>query len=307
MGDSMKVVLAGGTGFLGQALASFLTQHGYEICILTRGQTRLHNGLRYIHWDGRSLTGWENELEGAHAIINFSGRSVNCLYTKKNKREIVTSRMDAVQAIDRAVMQLEQKPKVLVQAGSLAIFGNTTQLCEEVSPHGEGFSVRVCEMWEEAFFFKSIPDVRKVMLRIGFALGKEGGALEPLMKLVRYGAGGTIGSGKQYISWLHIEDLNRMFHHVMEHEEATGIYNATGTEPVTNKVFMSTLRQAMGRGWQPSAPAPLVRMGAYLIMRADPELALSGRNCLPTRFLAEGFSFQFKKLETALSDIVKKE
>lgn len=305
MGDAMKVVLAGGTGFLGQALASYLTQCGYEVCILTRGHARIRDSIRYVHWNGRSLTGWEDELEGAYAIVNFAGKSVNCLYTKKNKREIITSRIDSVQVIDRAVLQLSVKPKVIVQAGSLAIFGNTAQVCDEHAAHGEGFSVQVCEMWEEAFFFKPIPEVRKVMLRIGFALGRDGGALEPLMKLVRYGAGGTIGSGQQYISWLHMDDLNGMFRYAIENDNAEGIYNATGVAPVTNKHFMATLRSVMGRGWQLPAPSPLVRIGAYVIMRADPELALSGRNCLPARFMKEGFPFKHTELDRALTDIVK--
>ncbi|WP_028544478.1 TIGR01777 family oxidoreductase [Paenibacillus taiwanensis] len=299
-----NIVLAGGSGFLGQALGTYLSELGYTCCILTRGEAGTRGGIRYVKWDGRTQSGWEHELEGAHGVVNFTGKSVNCLYTKANRNEIMRSRLDAVRVIDEAVCGLQVKPKVIVQAGSLAIFGNTERECDEDAAHGNGFSVEVCQQWEKAFFQQDIPDVRKVMLRIGFALGSGGGALAPLMRLARFGLGGTIGSGRQYISWLHLHDLNAMFRYVLEAEQTEGIYNATGVQPVSNREFMKTLRKVMGKGWQPPAPTPFVRLGAYLIMRADPELALSGRNCVPKRLLREGFTFQYTKLDEALKQII---
>ena len=201
------------------------------------------------------------ELEGAEAIINFAGRTVNCLYTAKNRKEIINSRLDSVQVLHRALRQCQQPPKVFIQAGSLAIFGDTREECDEEAPHGEGFSVEVCQRWEEAFFAVDHPETRQVVLRIGFVLGRDGGALEPLQKLARFGLGGKIGSGKQYISWIHIEDLNRMIRYGMD-RPLEGVYNATGPTPVTNDTFMATLRKAMGKGWAPPAPTPLVKLGA---------------------------------------------
>ncbi|WP_081904204.1 epimerase [Brevibacillus thermoruber] len=206
-----KVILAGGTGFLGQSLAAFLSQRGYEVVILTRGMSTERDHVRYVHWDGATMDTWTEEIDGSHAVINLAGKSVNCIYTKKNRDEIMRSRLDSVNVLTDAILTCKHPPRVFVQAGSLAIFGDTQNLCDEDAPHGTGFSVDVCKRWEAAFFSKELPSTRKVLLRIGFALGRDGGALEPLVKLVRYNLGGTVGSGNQYISWLHIDDLNEIF------------------------------------------------------------------------------------------------
>lgn len=300
---SRKVVLPGGSGFLGQALAKDLVSRDYEVVVISRGEERADGDIRYIQWDGRNLGDWVEELEGAEAIINFAGRTVNCLYTAKNRKEIINSRLDSVQVLHRALRQCQQPPKAFIQAGSLAIFGDTREECDEEAPHGEGFSVEVCQRWEEAFFAVDHPETRQVVLRIGFVLGRDGGALEPLQKLARFGLGGKIGSGKQYISWIHIEDLNRMIRYGMD-RPLEGVYNATGPTPVTNDTFMATLRKAMGKGWAPPAPTPLVKLGAVLVMRADPSLALTGRNCIPKRILADGFQFRHTDLEETLRELV---
>ncbi|QRG66430.1 TIGR01777 family oxidoreductase [Brevibacillus choshinensis] len=301
---SKKFVLAGGSGFLGNALADDLTERGHEVVILTRGKSRTDRSIRYVQWDGATPGDWTHEMDGCHAVVNFTGKSVNCLYTSKNKDEIIRSRLDSVRVLTDAILSCEHPPAVFVQAGSLAIFGDTEQECDENAPHGTGFSVNVCERWEEAFFARELPQTRKVLLRIGFALGKHGGALEPLAKLASLGLGGTVGSGSQYISWLHVDDLNEMFRFVIENEQVSGILNATGPNPVTNREFMKTLRNVLGKGWAPPTPAPFVMLGAYLVMRTDPSLALTGRNCVPTKLLSHGFSFGYTNLEEALRDLL---
>jgi hypothetical protein len=299
-----KVVIAGGSGFLGQSLSAFLIEKGYKITIISRNPAKMVNGIRYVQWDGLHLDDWASEVDGSYTLVNFTGKSVNCIYTKKNKEEIISSRINSVHALQQAVLNSKMPPKVFVQAGSLAIFGNTKELCDEYSPHGDGFSAEVCKLWEEAFFQQELTNTRQVLLRIGFALGKNGGALEPLQRLAQYNLGGTIGSGEQYISWLHIDDLNEMILWAIENDEMRGIYNATGPNPVTNKVFMRTLRDVMGKGWSPPVPAPFVWLGAYLIMRTDPSLALSGRKCIPKRLIDAGFTFKYTDLKDALKDLM---
>lgn len=300
-----KMVLAGGTGFLGQSFAHYLVDKGYKVIVLTRTRREGEQGINYVIWDGRTLSNWCEELEESYAVVNFTGKSVNCIYTPENKREIIESRLDSVKVVDAAVKQVHHPPQVIIQAGSLAIYGNTRQLCDETARHGQGFSVEVCEKWEEAFFKERIPDTRKVMFRIGFVLGENGGALEPLMKLAKYYLGGTVGNGQQYISWLHINDLNKMLLEAIEKDVYEGIYNATGDSPVTNKVFMKTLRSVMNKPWSPPAPAPLVRLGAYTIMKADPNLALAGRKCISKRLKEHQFEFNYSDLTEALEDIIK--
>ncbi|WP_158738261.1 TIGR01777 family oxidoreductase [Alteribacillus sp. YIM 98480] len=299
-----KIVLPGGSGFLGQSLALFLLNKGYDVTILTRGHSRVENSIRYVHWDGRTMGEWAKELDGCYAVVNFTGKSVNCIYTEENKKEIIRSRYYSVRILQKAIQTCEQPPQAFVQAGSLAIFGNTRDVCTENSPHGEGFSVKVCQLWEKAFFAASLPHTRQAMLRIGFALGRDGGALEPLKKLVKYNLGGKVGPGNQYISWLHIDDLNSMFLKAIEDKSMGGIYNATGPQPVTNKEFMKTLRKVLNKGWAPPAPTPLVWAGAYVVMGTEPSLALTGRNALPQKLIDEGFTFQYNNLKTALSDLL---
>jgi uncharacterized protein (TIGR01777 family) len=299
-----KIILAGGSGFLGLSLAQVLIDKGYQVVILTRGRSQIVDRLKYVHWDGRTAGNWVKEINGSKAVVNFTGKSVDCIYTEKNKREILNSRLDSVNVLHEAIQCCTQPPEVFIQAGSLAIYGDTRDLCNEDAPHGTGFSVQVCQEWENAFYGQDVPHVRKVLLRIGFALGREGGALEPLKKLTGLNLGGTIGSGQQYISWLHIDDLNQMFVAAIEDDQFHGTYNATGPQPIINREFMKALRTAMGKGWSPPAPSLLVRLGAYVFMRAEPELALTGRNCAPKRLLDQGFIFQYPELNKALEDLI---
>lgn len=298
------IILAGGSGFIGEYVAQYLVDRDYTVVILTRHPKENKENIGYVKWDGKTLGSWVEKLEGAYAIVNFTGKSVNCIYTKKNKKEIIDSRVNSVGIIDEAVKNLSEPPKAIIQAGSLAIYGNTQELCDENGEHGTGFSVEVCEKWEDAFFKEEIKNVRKVMFRIGFVLGKNGGALEPLAKLVTYNLGGTIGSGKQYISWLHINDLNKMFLEAIENEGYHGIYNATGDSPVTNRVFMATLRKTMKKKVGLPAASPLVWLGAYLVMRADPNLALGGRKCISKRLKEANFEFDHTDLLATLENVL---
>ncbi|QOY34930.1 TIGR01777 family oxidoreductase [Anaerobacillus isosaccharinicus] len=301
---SRKIILAGGSGFLGTALAEFLSNKGYQVVILSRTVKHSDLPIKYIQWDGVCLGEWANEIDGSYAIVNFTGKSVNCIYTKKNKKEIISSRLNSVKVLDEAIRKCEHPPEVIVQAGSLAIFGDTKEVCHEEAPHGSGFSVDVCQQWEEEFFRQTFSSTRQVLLRIGFALGKNGGALEPLKKLTKLNLGGTVGSGKQYISWLHIDDLNEMFLTAIENNKYEGIFNATSPTPITNKEFMKTLRDVMGKGWTLPAPTPFVWLGAYAFMQTEPSLALTGRNCIPKKLQASGFTFKYTDLETALKDLI---
>lgn len=299
-----RVILAGGSGFLGRALAEALHRRGYDTAILSRRPSAKPDGSRWREWDGKTTGPWADELEGAAAVVNLTGRSVNCLPTTENKQEIIESRVDSVRAINAAIAQCRTPPPVIVQAGSLAIYGDAgDRVCDEQAPHGEGFSVEVCERWEAALAEAKDPRVRHVVLRIGFALGRDGGALGPLTTLARRFLGGTVGDGRQYISWLHIDDLVAMFIAGIERGDLSGVYNATGPSPVTNRDFMRDLRHAVGRPWSPPVPKWAVHIGARFIMRTDPSLALTGRRCVPRRFEDQGFVFRYRELPEALREI----
>jgi uncharacterized protein (TIGR01777 family) len=300
-----RVVIAGGSGFLGASLARDLLSAGCEVVVLTRTPRKRSDGAVEIAWDGRTSGDWIRSIDGARAIVNLTGKSVHCRYTESNRREIVSSRVDSVHAIAKAILAASSKPAVWIQSGSLAIYGDSgDRICDETSPAGQGFSAETCLSWERAFQEANSSNLesnstRQVLLRIGFALDAGGGALETLASLARRFLGGTTGRGNQFISWLHVEDLNRMMRWAMARDEVAGIFNATGPNPVTNHVFMRELRRAVGRPWSPPVPKWAVRVGARL-MNTEPELALSGRRCVPSRLLSMGFKFKHPDLRDAL-------
>jgi uncharacterized protein (TIGR01777 family) len=235
--------------------------------------------------------------------VNLAGKSVDCRYTEANRREILASRVDSARALGAAIRAAARPPRVFVQAGSLAIYGNAgDRVLDDGAAPGEGFSVDVCRAWEAAFAELELPGTRKVMLRIGFALGRDGGALGKLVRLARLGLGGRVGDGLQWISWLHQDDLDRIFIRAIEDATMAGTYNATGPTPVTNDAFMRALRAAVGMPGLP-APAALVRVGAWAL-GSEAELALHGRRAIPAWLAEQGFAFRHVDLARALDDLV---
>jgi uncharacterized protein (TIGR01777 family) len=296
------VVIAGGSGFLGNSLAACLSALHYRVVILSRSPAALAG---IVQWDARTPGPWCETLEGAAAVINLVGKSVNCRYTPENRREILESRLDSVRVLGAAIARCRRPPGVLVQAASLAIYGDAGDtICTEQAPPADGFSPGVCVQWEAAVNSLALLATRTVILRMGFVLGKNGGALQPLSALAKRFLGGPVGTGDQYISWIHAADLNEMVRWSIEKPGISGVFNATGPEPVTNREFMRELRRALCRPWAPPTPSWAVRIGAFLL-RTEASLALTGRRCLPSRFLESGFAFRFPQLSAALADLLE--
>jgi uncharacterized protein (TIGR01777 family) len=300
---SMKrIVLAGGSGFIGQALTKALLVRGYEVVVLTRSP-QPRTGFREVEWDGMNIGEWIKCLDGAEAVVNLAGRNVNCSHTPDNLREILESRVNSVRAIALSLSHVKVPPRVWVQAGATGFYGDTgDRVCDESSPAGGDSLAGVCKLWEDAFHAAATPKTRRVLLRIGFVLGRDGGALPVLSRLTRWFLGGSAGNGKQFISWIHIADLARMFVVAIEREHFSKTFNAVGSRPVTNREFMHELRRTLHRPWSPPVPEFAVRFGARL-MGSEPSLALASQCCVPNRFLEEGFEFEFPKLHAALKDI----
>lgn len=305
MNQRSRVVIAGGSGFLGKALAGVLVEEDYEVVVLTRNPEAYTGAGTAVRWDGRTVEeSWTAHLDGAYALVNLTGKSVDCRQTVENREEILRSRVEPVDALGNALRLVYRPPAVWVQAASLAIYGNAgDRLCEESAFVPDGYPGDVCVAWEEALGRAIRPEMRWAVLRIGFVLGRSGGALPTLARIARFGVGGRIGSGKQWISWIHLDDMMRLFLEAIRNPSIHGICNATGLQPVTNAEFMETLRKTLRVPVGLPTPAWLVRAAAPLL-NTDPDLALNGRRGLPCRIHGLGFRFRFHELEDALADLL---
>ncbi len=303
-----RVVIAGGSGFLGTELSRVLEAEGYEVVVLSRDPNRHCGGGRAVRWDGQTLEdSWAGLLEGATALVNLTGKSVDCRRTRANEEEIISSRVRSCEVLGEALRRTYRPPLVWVQASSLAIYGDSgNRVCLEWARVPESFPSEVCIAWEEALGRSIRPEMRWAALRIGFVLGRDGGALPTLAKMARLGFGGPIGSGRQWISWIHLDDMMRIFLEAIRNPAIHGICNATGLQPVTNAEFMETLRRTLGAPLAMPIPAWLLRLGAPLV-GSDPELALTGRRGLPCRIHGLGFRFHHHELGDALANLLRPE
>jgi uncharacterized protein len=301
-----RIVLSGGSGFIGQSLSPFFLSKNYEVIVLTRAESDHRSAVRYVHWDGKTLDDWLEFVNGAFAVVNLTGRSINCRHTPEHRREIIDSRVDSVRVLGKAIARCAQPPRTFVQVAGVGIYGDKGErICDEDTAPGDDFVSHVCQKWEGAFEAVEAPNTRKVLLRLGVVLGPNGGFLGLLGRLTRWFLGGQVGNGRQYLSWIHIADLSRMVLASMENRELTGVFNATSPNPVTNAEFMRELRRALHRPWSPPVPEFAARIGSWL-MGTEASLALVSQRCLPKRFLEKHFEFEFPGLREALANIYPK-
>ncbi|MEI8374674.1 MAG: TIGR01777 family oxidoreductase [Planctomycetota bacterium] len=297
-----RIVLAGGSGFVGQALAGRLLADGYEVIVLSRGKPRNALGT-IVPWDGSTLGDWAKSLEDALAVVNLTGKNINCRLTQSNRRKIVRSRVASVEVIGEAIRRCRRPPRVFVQTAAVGIYGDTGErVCDESTPPGGDFLGETCQQWEKAFDESPMPSVRRVVLRLGVILGREGGAFPPLASLARWFLGGSVGNGRQYLSWLHLADAVRIYRDAIDREDFHGVYVATSPQPATNAQFMRELRAALHRPWSPPVPAFAVRLGGWLT-GINANLALTGQRCAPRRLMQQGFAYEFPELRRALKDL----
>ncbi|SJZ78604.1 TIGR01777 family oxidoreductase [Sediminibacterium ginsengisoli] len=310
-----KIVIAGGTGFIGQQLALWYTPE-YEVVVLSRevnGQNNSYNclnkmngSIRIVHWNGADIDKWSEELEDAEMLINLSGKSVNCRYTEKNKKAILDSRIRSTQVLGRAISLLNKPPQLWINAASATIYRHAIDAAQDEQSEllQNDFSVQVCKEWEKAFFAADTPVTRKVCLRMAIVLGN-GGVMVPYTNLVKAGLGGKQGSGKQMFSWIHMTDLCRLIDFIRDHSRLEGILNASAPMPVRNEVFMQTLRKICKVRIGFPMYRWMVHLGARII-GTEPELMLKSRWVIPARLCDAGFVFRYGNIDKALDDIIRK-
>lgn len=306
MNNMKKIVIAGGSGFLGSCIATHFANQGYQITILSRSQQLEQKNIHYVLWDAKTKGTWTAELDGIDLLINLTGKSVDCRYTDANKQLIYDSRIDSTNLLGGVVKELKHPPKLWINAASATIYRHALDraMDEETGDIGKGFSVDVCQKWEHAFETIEAPKTRKVALRIGIVLGRNGGALTPLRNLVKVGLGGQQGNGRQYFSWLHEKDFVGIIDHIKSQEDIIGVYNATSPHPVPNHEVMRMLRREVGIAFGLPMPKWLLTLGAVLI-RTETELILKSRRVVPRKLLQSGYQFQFEHIESALIDLMK--
>jgi uncharacterized protein (TIGR01777 family) len=303
---SGKIILAGGSGSIGNYLAKYFSEKNFEIIILSRSYAPAAGNIRFSKWDGETLGEWAGELDAAECVINLTGRSVNCRYTEKNKRQITESRVHSTQTIGKAIQNCVHPPKIWVNASSAAIYGDTAdRIVDETAFWADGFSPDVCKKWEAAFAVAETPCTRKIVLRIGLVLSEKGGVLKPLINLAKFHLAGTVGSGKQYVSWIHETDFARLVEWCVTHENISGVINACTPHPVTNKEFMKSLRKAYGKPFGFPNPEIAVRIGAFF-MGTEPELILKGRGVVSKILQEKNFTFIYPEINAAMKDIICK-
>jgi len=290
-----KIVIAGGTGFLGQYFASKFRANGDEVIIISRNSGD-------FQWSEKE--GVVNALNNADVLINLAGKSVDCRYTEKNKQAILRSRVDTTKALGNAILGCTEPPRLWINSSTATIYRHAEDrsMTERDGEIGNGFSVDVAQQWEKAFFDFTLPDTRQVALRMAIVLRKNGGVMRPLKRLAQFGLGGKQGKGTQMFSWIHIEDLFQIILFLMKQKELDGIINCSAPDPVANEVLMKAILEALHVKIGLPAPAWLLQIGALLI-RTETELILKSRWALPERLIKAGYIFTHPTLASALEDI----
>jgi uncharacterized protein len=301
----MNIIIAGGSGLIGQAFIKNLLAHGHQVVVLTRSpeRARLPQGAEAVGWDAKTPQGWGQRVETADAIVNLAGENIGERpWTRARKASIRTSRVLAGQAISEAVYVSKRCPQVLLQASGAGYYGtHSDDVLNEQSAPGSDWMASVAQDWEGATQPVEELGVRRVITRSGIVLTPDGGALTRFLLAWSAFLGGPLGSGRQWYSWIHIRDQVEAMTFLLENEAASGVYNLTTPQPVTNAEFGRTLAEVMRRPYWLPVPA----FGLRLLLGEMSTLVLDGQRVLPERLQALGYPFVFPSLRLALADLVK--
>lgn len=311
----LRVVIPGGAGHLGRIVAGHLHAKGNAVTVLSRSGAVAP--WRVVSWDGADADDWTRELEDADVVINLAGRSVNCRYNAGNRREILESRIRTTELLGEAISKVQRPPRLWINASTATIYRHSLdrEMDEATGELGGGesdapgswrFSIEVATRWEKALFAANTPHTRKIALRSAMVMSAEpGGTFDLLLRLVRFGLGGACGSGKQFVSWIHEDDLVRAVDYLVEHEEFEGPVNVASPNPLPNEDFLRTLRKAWGARVGLPASQWMLEVGAFFL-RTETELILKSRRVVPGLLLTSGFEFQFPEWRGAAEDLVRR-
>jgi uncharacterized protein len=311
----MKIVIPGGSGHLGTLLARSFHEAGHDVTVLSRKPQK--TSWRSVEWDGETLGKWAEALEGVDAVINLAGQSVNCRYTRENRKIITDSRLKSTRIVGAAIARAWSPPRVWLQASTATIYAHTfgephdeangvVGGSEPNTPDAWRFSIDVATAWEQALRESPTPNTRRVAMRTAIVMHPGNGSpFDILLRLVRFGLGGQAGDGRQYMSWIHERDFVAAVMWLIDHEQLEGPVNLTSPNPVTNAEFMRVLRSAQGAPFGLPAAEWMLELGA-LALGSETELILKSRRVVPTKLVKTGFSFQFPGWAQAAKDLCER-
>lgn len=296
----MKIIIAGGTGFIGSELVQHFEKQNHQVIVLGRNN---ENKTNVITWDGKTVGDWKQELKGTDVLINLTGKSVDCRYTEQNKKVIFDSRTNSIEVLEKAFNEINETPRIWIQAATATIYRDEYEKPnnEYDGVIGEGFSVEVAKKWEETFD-KVTLETKKVVLRMTIVLGKNGGAFPVLNKLTNLGMGGKQGKGNQMVSWIHIEDMLRIIDLAIKNQWVNGVINCVAPEINTNDDFMRKIRKKNWLSFGLPTPEFLLNLGAKII-GTEPELILKSRWVSSKKLDKFGYTFNYPTLESALEEL----
>lgn len=309
----MRIVIPGGSGQVGHVLARHFHGQGHNVTVLTR--TPKPAPWRTIFWDGVHPGDWVAALEGADVCVNLAGRSVNCRYSPANRAEILNSRVYSTRILGKVIASLAHPPAVWFNASTATIYRHELERAndeltgilggnEPGAPDTWNFSIDVARAWEAAFYETPTPRTRKVALRSAMTFSPDrGGVFDVFLSLVRRGLGGTVGSGRQYVSWIHDADFSGAVEFLIANESMDGAVNLASPNPLPNRDFQRILREAWGTRIGLPTTEWMVEIGTFL-MRTESELVLKSRRVIPTRLLQAGFTFEQPAWSEAARDLV---
>ena len=302
-----KIIIAGGTGFLGKILSDHFKINGDEVIIYTRGRDQILDGITYVHWDAKTEDQWTTHLENADVLINLVGKSVDCRYTEENKKAILNSRVDATTVLGKAIKNCNNPPSIWMNSSTATIYKYSLHqlMDEDTGDIGDDFSMNVAKAWERSFFQSETPDTRKIALRISLVLGHDGGVVPVLKNLVKFGLGGHQGDGKQKFAWIHQKDIVGIVEFCIKNKNLEGPINCAAVSDITNHDFMKAFRKAMDFPFGIPNPKIMIHIGAFF-MRTAPELILKSRYVTPKRLLDSGYKFAYNDIQKALNNILTK-
>jgi uncharacterized protein (TIGR01777 family) len=301
-----RLVIAGGNGYIGSSLSDYFRTRAGEIIILSRHSQPARDNIRFVSWDGQRLGDWQKYFCGADAVINLTGRSVNCRYNAENKREIIESRVNSTRVVGEAIAACEEPPPLWLNASSATFYPPSydEDRTEDSPLDPNGFSENVCRQWEEAFHETTVPGTRKVALRTTFVLGPPPcAAFAAFRDLVKKGLGGSMAGGKHFVSWMHQEDFCRAVEWIITHPQLQGPVNMAAPHPLTNAEFMRDIRQALHVPFGLPTFRWMLEIGAWA-MGTETELILKSRKVVPQKLLDSGFTFEYPTWAEAVQTLV---